>query len=122
MKESTENLIVTPGDWVVRPFDDSQVVVVSEQTEKCKPLVAVCTGPERHANARRIAAVNDLYDAAHQLICATCGNRVGWKGAYDQEQRRLDRQDWRKCPGCRAIRLAMTKADGSRAVVRTEHD
>ena len=110
--KSAEPQIVTPGDWVVKPLDDFRVAVIARQTPQSEPVVAICGGAERHTNARRMSAVNDLYEGAHQLICGVCDTRVGWKGKYDAEQRRLGRQDWRKCPGCRALRLALAKADG----------
>lgn len=54
-----------------------------------------------------VEAVKGMRVALEATICGACGNRIGWQGDFDAEQRRLGRSDWRTCTGCRDTRAAL---------------
>jgi hypothetical protein len=89
----------TPGPWHVKDFDGDQIMVRGERS-----MPAVCTGPDRWANARLIAAAPELLEAAKLALDIAeewISSELSGTGFYEEDMAELQ-----------PVRDAIAKAEG----------
>ena len=62
----------TPGPWLLKSFDESQMVIVPDAGTKRNPLIAIVSigydRPDGEANGHLIKAAPDLFRAAERIV------------------------------------------------------
>jgi hypothetical protein len=123
----------TPGKWEWRRFDEAQVVVIAKAGPKDMPLVAVCTGPDREANAKFLCAAkarHDLEQASRNVPSLTrrhfslemMDDAGMWWGIdlkeSPQELKRLNRKEIARCRKLsRRMRIVRVEESTARTVM-----